>query len=180
MIQPQRLSAQLVEEIQAQRELLEAEKGDLQVHLEQVAPAALLASLRDVYAGHPAAAGCMIRIECPPGVRGVMSDPLLLRRVLGNLLKNALEASAPGQVITLSYSEADAPAFRAHNQSVMPAEVSAQVFQRSFSTKGGHGRGLGTYSVRLLTERYLRGSVAFTSAAGEGTTFVVRLPPVSP
>jgi nitrogen-specific signal transduction histidine kinase len=175
----QRLSAQLVEEIQAQRELLAAEKGDLQVHLEQVAPAALLATLRDVFAGHPAAAGCMIRIECPPGVGGVLSDPLLLRRVLGNLLKNALEASAPGQVVTLSYSEADGPAFRTHNQSVMPAEVSAQVFQRSFSTKDGQGRGLGTYGVRLLTERYLKGSVAFTSAAGEGTTFALRLPPFS-
>ena len=50
-----------------------------------------------------------------------------------------------------------------------------QVFQRSFSTKGS-GRGLGTYSMRLLTEHYLRGSVGFTSSAAEGTTFFASYP----
>jgi signal transduction histidine kinase len=44
------------------------------------------------------------------------------------------------------------------------------VFQRSFSTKGT-GRGLGTYSIKLLTERYLGGRVWFESAEGHGTTF---------
>ncbi len=57
----------------------------------------------------------------------------------------------------------------------MPREVQLQIFQRSFSTKG-LGRGLGTYSVRLLTERYLKGSVSFTSSAEFGTTFRVRCP----
>jgi sensor histidine kinase regulating citrate/malate metabolism len=52
----------------------------------------------------------------------------------------------------------------------MPPEVQLQIFQRSFSTKG-KGRGVGTYSMKLLTERYLGGKLAFTSAAGEGTTF---------
>jgi sensor histidine kinase regulating citrate/malate metabolism len=50
-----------------------------------------------------------------------------------------------------------------------------QVFQRSFSTKG-RGRGIGTDSVRLLTEKYLEGRVAFTSTANTGTTFEVTLP----
>jgi signal transduction histidine kinase len=48
--------------------------------------------------------------------------------------------------------------------------------ERSFSTKGGRGRGLGTYSVRLLTERHLGGQVDFRSVPEEGTTFFVRLP----
>jgi len=54
--------------------------------------------------------------------------------------------------------------------------VQLQVFNRSFSTKGT-GRGLGTYSVKLLTERCLKGRVGFTSALGEGTVFQVTLPP---
>jgi signal transduction histidine kinase len=57
----------------------------------------------------------------------------------------------------------------------MPKEVRLQVFQRSFSTKGAD-RGLGTYSVKLLTEKYLKGKVSFSSQQGEGTTFFVLLP----
>jgi sensor histidine kinase regulating citrate/malate metabolism len=37
---------------------------------------------------------------------------------------------------------------------LIPKDVQLQLFQRSFSTKG-MGRGWGTYSIRLLTERYL-------------------------
>jgi len=53
--------------------------------------------------------------------------------------------------------------------------VQLQVFQRSFSTKGP-GRGIGTYSIRLLVSRYLRGTVDFESSKEQGTTFRVHLP----
>jgi len=57
----------------------------------------------------------------------------------------------------------------------MPRNVQLQVFNRSFSTKG-QGRGIGTYSIRLLVTRYLRGTVDFTSSKEQGTTFRARLP----
>jgi signal transduction histidine kinase len=58
----------------------------------------------------------------------------------------------------------------------MAPEVQARIFQRSFSTKAQRGRGLGTYSMKLLGERYLGGAVSFVSAAGTGTVFSVTLP----
>ena len=57
----------------------------------------------------------------------------------------------------------------------MTEAVRHQIFQRSFSTKGP-GRGLGTYSVKLFTEQYLKGKVGFESLEGKGTTFFVSLP----
>jgi signal transduction histidine kinase len=57
----------------------------------------------------------------------------------------------------------------------MPESVRLQVFKRSFSTKGSD-RGLGTYSIKLLTENYLGGEVGFASEEGNGTTFWVKLP----
>ena len=57
----------------------------------------------------------------------------------------------------------------------MPPEVQLQVFNRSFSTKG-NGRGIGTYSIKLLCERYLKGKVSFVSSAEQGTIFKVTLP----
>jgi sensor histidine kinase regulating citrate/malate metabolism len=55
----------------------------------------------------------------------------------------------------------------------MPDDVQLQVFKRSFSTKGA-GRGLGTYSMKLLSEQYLNGRIALISSPQAGTTFVAR------
>jgi sensor histidine kinase regulating citrate/malate metabolism len=50
-----------------------------------------------------------------------------------------------------------------------------QIFQRSFSTKGS-GRGIGTYSMKLLTEQYLGGEILVESSQENGTTFTVVIP----
>lgn len=96
--------------------------------------------------------------------------------MIGNLIKNALEASSPGQTVTVTFENGASPKFSVHNQSVMPEPVKLQIFQRSFSTKAAHGRGIGTYSVKMLAERYLKGNVSFRSEPGEGTTFSVTFP----
>ncbi len=57
---------------------------------------------------------------------------------------------------------------------IIPYDVQLQLFQRSFSTKG-IGRGIGTYSIKLLTENYLKGSVNFISNENEGTLFTIEL-----
>jgi sensor histidine kinase regulating citrate/malate metabolism len=107
----------------------------------------------------------------------VVTDVQLLARVLGNMLKNALEASGPGDTVTLRcFEENDEVVFSVHNAAVMPREVQLQVFHRSFSTKGGPGRGIGTHSMKLLGERYLRGKVDFTSEHPYGTTFRIAIP----
>jgi sensor histidine kinase regulating citrate/malate metabolism len=66
------------------------------------------------------------------------------------------------------------------NPGAMPERVRLQMFQRSFSTKGDDGRGVGTYSVKLFGERYLGGRVTFTSDQAAGTCFTVTLPLAGP
>lgn len=167
---------ELAEAIQSQRDLAAAECGDLQVNLEMLSAADLLDRLRAVYSCHSTAEGKSVVVRAVAGDDIVLSDKRLLTRVLGNLVKNALEASAPGQTVTVSFQNDDGPTFCVHNESVMPEEVQARMFQRSFSTKGGTGRGVGAYSVKLLTENYLKGTVEFRSTPTDGTTFTVRLP----
>ena len=106
-----------------------------------------------------------------------MTDRRLLSRVLGNMLKNGLEATAAGQTVSLEcHDRGQSVAFAVHNPEAMPEEVQRQVFQRSFSTKGQPGRGIGTYSMKLFGEQFLGGKVEFTSAASQGTTFTLTLP----
>ncbi len=170
-----RLSAQLVEEIQAQKDLAAAERGELEVRLRECDAAALIRDAIAAYAHHDVASGKSIRLEGKPEGK-VRTDPVLLGRILGNLVKNALEASDRGDAVTVSFRNGNEPSFSVHNRTVMPENVRLQVFKRSFSTKGTPGRGIGTWSVKLLTERYLDGRVEFRSVAGEGTTFTVTLP----
>jgi sensor histidine kinase regulating citrate/malate metabolism len=92
------------------------------------------------------------------------------------MVKNGLEASAEDETVRLScLSSKTGIEFLVHNPHFMPRHVQLQVFQRSFSTKGKN-RGLGTYSMKLLGEQYLRGKVSFTSYPEGGTTFKVWLP----
>ena len=104
------------------------------------------------------------------------TDLVLLNRILTNMLKNALEATPEKEKVLIGCESRDGKiVFWVHNDRVMPEEVKLQVFQRSFSTKGSN-RGLGTYSIKLLGEKYLKGSVYFKSEADFGTRFYLELP----
>jgi signal transduction histidine kinase len=171
-----RLVGTLVDEIRAQRELSAAEDHELVVHFEALSSRAILTETVTLYRNHDAARDRTLEVDADSIDVSFWSDRTLLLRVLGNMVKNALEASAPGQVATIGCAHRDAHVeFWVHNSAMMPRDVQLQVFQRSFSTRGP-GRGLGTYSIRLLTERYLRGIVSFSSTADAGTIFRVRYP----
>ncbi|NBC17033.1 MAG: GHKL domain-containing protein [Bacteroidetes bacterium] len=166
----------LVSEINAQRTLTAAENGDLQARPEVVISTSVLRSVQEIYERHPVARDRTLRLAPDMAYAVFTSDPALLRRVLGNLAKNGLEATEAGAVVTMGCStDDDEITFWVHNPGHMPEKVQRQLFQRSFSTKGD-GRGLGTYSIKLLTEQYLGGQVDFTSTPADGTTFTITLP----
>ena len=170
-------SDHLIEEIQGQRELLAAESNELTVRSQPIRSGLMLRELASLYESHDVGQGKTIRIDEYSDDIEFVSDPTLVGRVLGNLIKNALEATRPGGAITVGCSsETRRVVLTVHNSGVMPANAQLQVFQRSFSTKGD-GRGLGTYGSRLLTERYLGGEIGFESTESTGTTFRVSLPP---
>ena len=52
-------------------------------------------------------------------------EDLLLYSMLGNLLKNAVEASPPGGQITISLDEGEAAVVSIHNMGVIPESVSS-------------------------------------------------------
>jgi signal transduction histidine kinase len=169
-------SDSLVDQIESQRTLLAAENSDIVTRMQPIRALATLDNVVRAFHAQATASGCDIHLADDATDFEFSSDPTLLGRVLGNLLKNALEASTAGQRVTLGCQGTVAEAvFWCQNPRPMPREVQLQVFHRSFSTKGT-GRGVGTYSVKLLTERYLKGSVSFVSSSGIGTLFTVTLP----
>ncbi len=172
----QRLSERLLEEIRTQRDLSYAENGELQPNLLPISANHFMLELASAYRAHPVAEGKQLVVHTTEADIEMVTDPVLLQRVISNMLKNALEASEASDTVTMSWHiDEGVVEFTVHNPAYMPRSVQLQVFQRSFSTKGS-GRGLGTYSMRLLTECYLQGSVSFTSTREAGTHFFLRLP----
>lgn len=170
------LSGRLIDEINHQRNLLAAEKGEFKPNPGMVHVPALMKEVHALYVSHDIGEGRTLAMGDIVDAF-IESDRQILYRILGNLVKNALEATPRGGTVTLSCSgDDDRVTFSVTNPGVMPAEVQLQIFQRSFSTKAATGRGIGTYSVKLFGERYLKGKVAFTSREPDGTTFTLSIP----
>jgi len=169
-------SAALLEEIEYHRDIMYAESGDLRVCRRPVRVSALLRKIVKTYSRHPTAQDRSIHLDRVDDAT-VETDSRLFTRIVGNMIKNALEATAPGGIVAVSCTRQDPHVvLSVHNDAVMPEEVKSQIFQRSFSTKGDAGRGIGTFSMKLFAERFLGGQVTFVSEPAEGTTFRLTLP----
>jgi sensor histidine kinase regulating citrate/malate metabolism len=93
------------------------------------------------------------------------------------MIKNAFDATQPPEQILVRFEEHDhAGCFIVRNPGEIPEAVALQIFKRSFSTKSPHGKGLGTYSMKLFGERYLGGTVSFVTHEVDGTSFYISLP----
>jgi signal transduction histidine kinase len=171
------LSERLISEVRGQRQLLEAERGDLEIYPDWVRVGDVFDTVRSIFSAHQSSKDKELVIDSHHSGETVKTDTSLAVRVLTNMVKNALEAIPRGRSIRLWYEKVESqPAFRVWNPGAIPGEIQTRIFQRSFSTKGGTGRGLGTYSMKLFAERYLKGKVSFVSNEEDGTIFTFILP----
>jgi hypothetical protein len=165
----------LIEEIKKQKQLLALENKEYTLSMITLQGLELIEKVAKEYRTHPQAFGKHITLS-PNSVNvAVSSDYSLIMRVLINMTLNALEATPAGGNIILGLNDEGGYAkFWVASSKVIPESVKVQIFKRSFSTKGTD-RGLGTYSIKLLTENYLGGEVGFTSEEPDGTVFWVNI-----
>jgi nitrogen fixation/metabolism regulation signal transduction histidine kinase len=169
-------SERLIQDINTFRDLAAAESGDLAVKLETVSASELVDEIVSLYRSSTICQGKKLLVAAASADVVFLSDRGLVSRVLSNMLKNALEASTDGDTVQISAARRGSRVvLSVHNPGFMRDEVRLQVFQRSFSTKAPD-RGLGTYSMKLLTEKYLGGGVSFVSTPAGGTTFTAEYP----
>jgi len=170
---------QMIGEIEAQRDVTAAEQQELRPQPGPVDSRQLMEQVADWYRHRTAASGKNIVLAPDLAEVVFVSDPTLLSRILGNMLKNALEAARPGETVTAGcHLKGEMVEFWVHNPEFIPLRDQTRVFHRSFSTKG-RDRGLGTYSMKLLGES-LGGEISFTSSQSDGTTFRARFPRAFP
>jgi len=109
-------------------------------------------------------------------VAEIRVDPLRMRRVLENLINNAVESMhTEGEVRISLREEADNVVLKVMDQGRgMAPDVMSQLFKPFFTTKPG-GLGLGLAFCKRTVEAH-GGSIRVESEEGKGTTVIVTLP----
>lgn len=157
-------------------ELAGLEADPLKVNFQRIDLAALVQDLELQYAPLALERGVQLRTRVAPGM--VSSDPVLLKRLMGNLLSNALKNTHQGGVLLalrkrrgvwcLQVWDTGAGIAEAHQQAIF------EEFYRVPSQGTEHGFGLGLAIVRRLSHA-LGHPVGMASRPGRGSVFWVEL-----
>ncbi|MEZ5320396.1 MAG: ATP-binding protein [Vicinamibacterales bacterium] len=161
--------------------LARAESGQIPLLREPVDVGALAASLVEQLLPLAEAAEIDLRCEAPDSLM-VVGDPTWLRRLLLNLLDNALRFTpGPGRVVLRVARDGDMARIDAADSGVgLTPQDAARVFERFFRVDQARSRqipgsGLGLSLVHWIVTQH-RGTITVESRPGHGTTFTVRLP----
>lgn len=127
-------------------------------------------------------AGLTLRAEIAPHLPHASGSPMYLRRVLDNLIGNAIKFTPEGGTITVrSRQEGQWIALEVSDTGIgMPAGKLKHIFERFYQVDGSTKRkyggvGLGLALVKEIVETF-GGSVTVESQVGEGTTFTALFP----
>jgi signal transduction histidine kinase len=154
-----------------------ARGGRLDVKLEKMDPAGVV---RDAVAIARMDMGYRDRrvlVRTAPSMHPIEGDRQKLAQVLLNLIRNAVQATAPGQIIIVEASEPAAGQVLLTVEDEgpgVPAAIREKLFAPFVSGRGEQGMGMGLYMARLIVEGH-HGAIRCTERPGGGARFEVRL-----
>jgi signal transduction histidine kinase len=158
-------------------DLVRLDSGKIRLQVEPVDLRQLLHDLELQYRPFAEAKGLTLRMRLAPGI--VLSDPILLQRVLGNLISNAIKYTHHGGVLVASRATRDERRIEVWDTGIgIAAEHQDEIFREFYkvTTHGGteDGFGLGLYIVARLIH-ILGHPLSMASRPGRGTVFRLRL-----
>ena len=156
--------------------LVSAENGNLMLHLSTHSAFEMLENAVISVLGQTIAQNRKISFIPPFPLTFVKTDSVIVEQILRTMLRNAFEAEPEGSIVQIGYEKVDkAIIFHVFNKQNIPEELQRHIFEKGFTTKISR-RGLGTYSMKVLGERYLKAHVGFMSDKDNGTHFYISLP----
>jgi signal transduction histidine kinase len=152
--------------------------GVLKPEVQAIMVSSLFDALRQEFAPLAAKRGLSLRIR--PCSHAMLSDPLMMRRILQNLLSNALRYTQKGGVLMGCRSSGDGLCIQIHDTGPGIPEAQRQAifqeFQRGEATSGDEaGFGLGLSIVRRFATE-LNHEIQLSSRIGHGSTFSIYVP----
>ena len=162
-------------------DLVRLDSGKIKLTIEPVDLGKLLRDLELQYRPMAQAKGLQLRVHAAPGT--VISDPILLRRIVGNLVSNAVKYTQRGGVLLAARTTAAGRRIEIWDTGVGIAQVHQREIFREFYKVPSHagtedGFGLGLYIVARLAG-ILGHPLSLSSRPGRGTVFRLMLQPTN-
>jgi PAS domain S-box-containing protein len=158
--------AKIVEDLQ---DYAKPQKPNLQrIHFDKV--------IEEVMLLVPVSSNHQVVIEIEQGFPEIVADFSMMKRVLTNLVNNAIQAMPnDGQLTIRANHKGTRVSITVEDTGVgIPENIKPKLFEPMVTTKA-KGQGLGLAVVKRLVEAQ-GGTISFESKVGEGTKFVVTLP----
>lgn len=177
-----RSGRQLLHLINDALELSRYEAGKLQLHLQDVEPAAIVTTVTELVAPMANAKGLELRIKCDQALTQVVTDPLRLRQIMTNLVSNAVRYTDTGFIQVSCQQEPEQRwSFTVTDTGIGIALDDQDRIFEPYVRLGSEQRfaadstGLGlAITDRLI--KLLQGTIVLTSAPAKGSTFTVVFP----
>ncbi|MEO7548007.1 MAG: response regulator, partial [Ramlibacter sp.] len=155
-------------------DLYKMEQGSYVFRPDAVDLADLMGKVADDVRMHAASRQVRLALDVH-GAPYVWAEELLCYSLVANLLKNAVEASPEGGVVTVvAQAGAGTVLLRIHNRGAVPPSVKSSFFKKYTTMGKASGTGLGTYSARLMA-RVQDGDVEMETSEATGTVLTVSL-----
>ncbi|WP_065960123.1 sensor histidine kinase [Streptomyces sparsogenes] len=173
------LQQRIVDDLQ---DLALAEAGALTYHRDHTDLGELLETCRTAHRAQAERAGVTLTATVPAGPVYAHADADRLRQAVGNLVSNAVRATAPGGGVrlTLERRAAEAVVRVSDTGHGIPAEQLPHVFERFWRADAARGRATGGSGLGLSITRQIvkdhQGTIGVESEVGVGTTFTMVLP----
>jgi signal transduction histidine kinase len=159
-----------------------SDDGALQPRRARVDVLALLTAARALVAGRAAASSVAVEVSVDEGARSVQADPDLLRRIVANLLDNAIRY-APARSRVVVRARADLHTLEldvADEGPGIPPELRDSIFDRYVQVEaryepGRVGHGLGLAFCRLAVQAQ-GGEIEVLDNSPRGALFRIRIP----
>ncbi|QGY39561.1 HAMP domain-containing protein [Pseudodesulfovibrio cashew] len=103
----------------------------------------------------------------------VTGEAALLRTMLRNLMQNAIEASRPGDLVTVSFESVGDGRVHVTNPVAVPAEIRRRFFDKYVTRGKENGTGLGTYFAALVAKTH-GADIALRTGDDMGTLISIR------
>lgn len=168
-------SSKIIEEIEHQRDLANAQAGELHVKYEDINLKDMIHQMAEEY---KADINNRVWLLVSPDVAAdvsVHNSPSLLKRVLFSLLKSISESSEKEDLVEFGFDVYnDNIVLWFQNRDLELTQEEVQQFLNTYSTRAY--RNLSTYTLEILTVPFVKGKIGVEAEKGKGSRFTLRIP----
>jgi nitrogen fixation/metabolism regulation signal transduction histidine kinase len=177
-----RATRTIVQQVEAMKTMVNAFSEYAKPSIIQLQRIEIDGLIEEVVALYPPQSGLEFKLDLEPALPPIYADPVRIRQVLHNMIKNAQEAMAPGVSGRMGIKTRLVGEHRHHYVEIelydsgpgIPPEQADRIFEPYVTTKS-KGTGLGLAIVKKIVEEH-GGSIRLVSGRGEGARFIIRIP----